>query len=262
MAIFRPELIRILFGLVIASLLAAGCASQPVKTADSDSKKQAREKFKEAMHFASLNMQKETIATMVEAIDLDPENLTYRMQLGNAYVLSNDFDNGEKTFLSILEIDKDYKPAIRELGRLAMRRKDWRKAVHYFTEDLNRPGTPMPHQIYNYLALSYYNLGMYEEAEREWLTAIEIKDHPAIRLNLALAYRDRERFNEARQSLEKALTLNPRFAQAHYEIAVLYLKEKENQKAQTHFQEVLRLAPQSQWAQSSREYLKVLQTGS
>lgn len=247
--------------LLIAGLLAlGGCATEQVQPTDAAAKKEARGKFQEAVQFGSLGMHDEMIATLIETVRLDPDNMNYRMQLGNAYVLKKDYQNAEKTFLAVLEENKDYKPAMRELGRLAMRKQDWRKAIHYFNEDLNRPGTPMPHQVYNYLALSYYNLGMFKEAESEWLKAIDIRDHAAIRLNLGLAYRDQERFREARESLEKALTLDPKFAQAHYEIAVLYLKEKNNRKASTHFNEVLRLAPQSQWAQSSREYLKVLHT--
>jgi len=256
----RFKRLRVLPWVVVCLLALGGCATEQVKPADADAKKEARTKFQEAIQFGSLGMNDEMIATLIETVRLDPDNMNYRMQLGNAYVLKKDFTNAEKTFLDVLEKNKDYKPALRELGGRARRKQDWRKAIHYFNEDLNRPGTPMPHQVYNYLALSYYNLGMFKEAESEWLKAIDIRDHAAIRLNLALAYRDRERFREARESLEKALTLDPKFAQAHYEIAVLYLKEKNNQKASIHFNEVLRLAPQSQWAQSSREYLQVLHT--
>jgi len=248
--------------LTLVGFLAAGCAGPQVQPIDSEAKKEARLKFQEALKFGNLNMKDEMIATLIEAVNLDPENMNYRLQLGDAYVMNNDFINADKVYRAILEKDSEYKPVYVKLGRLAMRKGDWRQAVHYFNEDLNRPGTPMPHQIYNYLALSYYNLGMYKEAEQEWLKALEIREHPAIRLNLALAYRDQERFKEAQASLEKALAVNPKFAQAHFEIAVLYLKESANEKAEKHFNEVLRLAPQSPWAQSSREYLKVMQTGS
>lgn len=259
----RPGYIRtfIVF-LMLAGFLAGGCASPQVQPDDADSKKTARLKFQEALNFGKLNMKEEMIATLLEVVSLDPENLNYRMHLGNAYVMNDEVENGEKTYQAILDRDKDYKPALLELGRLAMRRGNWKQATHYFNEILSRPGTPMPHQVYNYLAISYYRMGMYPEAEGEWLKALAIKEYAPIRLNLALAYRDQERFQEARASLEKAIDLDPKLAQAHYEIAILYLKESWNQKAEKHFNEVLRLAPQSQWAQSSREYLKVMQTGS
>jgi len=247
------------FGGTIIQGCATTATTDPVQ--EVDNKKLARKKFQEAREFGSLDMKEEMLAALHETVDLDPKNINYRLQLGYAYIRMEDFENAEMTFLQILEIDKNNKPALRELGILSMRKRDWQKAVYYFNEDLKNPGTPMPHQIYNYLALSYYNMGKHENAEEEWLKALHVKENAAIRLNLALAYRDRERFDDAMVSLKKALDLNPNFAQAHFEMAVLLLKKRENKKASKHFNEVLRFSPQGPWAQSSRKYIKLMQSG-
>ncbi len=264
MKVFKNRLAwcAVLF-LFFGGMVIQGCATTATTDPDSevDNKKLARKKFQEAREFGSLDMKEEMLVALKETIDLDPKNTNYRIQLGYAYVRMEDYENGEETFLQVLEIDKNNKAALRELGTLSMRKRDWEKAVHYFSEDLKKPGTHLPHQIYNYLALSYYNMGKHENAEEQWLKALNIKENAAIRLNLALAYRDRERFDDAMVSLKKALDINPKFVQAHFEMAVLLLKKRENKKASKHFNEVLRNSPQGPWAQPSRKYIKLMQSG-
>ena len=85
---------------------------------------------------------------------------------------------------------------------------------------------------------------------------MDIKDNTAIRLNLALAYRDRSKFNLPKASLEKAVKLIPRFSQVHFELAQLYIKENQKQKAKEHFKNVILYSPDIEFAKQSKEYLK------
>ena len=85
---------------------------------------------------------------------------------------------------------------------------------------------------------------------------MDIKDNAAIRLNLALAYRDGSKFDLAKASLEKAVELRPRFSQAHFELAQLYIRENKKQKAKKHFKNAILYSPSSEFAKQSTEYLK------
>ena len=85
---------------------------------------------------------------------------------------------------------------------------------------------------------------------------MDIKDNAAIRLNLALAYRDGSKFDLAKASLEKAVKLRPRFSQANFELAQIYIKEHKKQKAKEHFKNVVLYSPSSEFAKQSKEYLK------
>ena len=85
---------------------------------------------------------------------------------------------------------------------------------------------------------------------------MDIKDNAAIRLNLALAYRNGSKFDLAKGSLKKAVKLRPRFSQAHFELAQLYIKENQKQKAKEHFKNVILYSPGIEFAKQSKEYLK------
>ena len=91
---------------------------------------------------------------------------------------------------------------------------------------------------------------------RDWEKALDIKDNAAIRLNLALAYRDGSKFDLAKVSLEKAVNLRPRLSQANFELAQLYIKENKKQKTKEHFKNVILYSPGSEFAKQSKEYLK------
>ena len=71
-----------------------------------------------------------------------------------------------------------------------------------------------------------------------------------------MAYVNDERFDQAIDSLQKALSLKPRFSQAHFELAQLYLKENKKKQAIDHFQKVILYSPRGKRAKKSKEYIK------
>jgi Tfp pilus assembly protein PilF len=73
-----------------------------------------------------------------------------------------------------------------------------------------------------------------------------------------LAHVDQEKFGLAIESLGKAIALQPKFPQAHYEIALLYLKNKNLKDAKRHFKSVVIMEPNGKRANSSREYLSLI----
>lgn len=241
----------VLIGLLFAGYL-GGCVSDPAQ--------QSSKKFREGLEYASLNNKKAMIASFQEAVKLAPENEAYHLHLGMAYLLDGNLVNGENEFKQALEINRESKDAHRQLGRLYMRKGEWDRAVTHFQEDMKSPGTtPQPQRVYNWLALSFYNQGNFEEAERYWEKAIALKDNAAIRFNLALAYKDQARFDQALRSLQQAVALQLKFPRAHFEMSQLYIVSKKMDLAVEHFKTVIRQAPKSEWARLSRKYLNLIQ---
>jgi len=237
-------------------LLLSGCATSGSETTQSQ---RAKQEFDKSIQDASLGMRAKQIAHLQEAVRLSPKDLNYRLALGLVYTLTNDVEKAEQEYLQILQINAKYKPALRELGRFYLNRGDWARAEENFEGVLNGPGnTENPLQVYNWLALCYYNQQKLPEAEQTWLKAIHISENAGIRYNLALAYKEQERFDLAQESLEKAVALKPDFTQALFELAQIELKNKHLDQATKYFEEVIRLDSNGHWGESSREYLNLV----
>ena len=100
-----------------------------------------------------------------------------------------------------------------------------------------------------------YFLTEFDQAEIEWKKALNIKENAAILLNLGLAYRHRSKFKLAKDSMKKATQIKPTFAQAHFELAQLYIWENKKKKAKEHFKNAILYSPNSAFAKQSKEYL-------
>lgn len=241
---------------VFLLLVMVGCASESVK--QKDNALLAQKKFAEAIRFASLNSRPEMYASLNEAIRLDPSEPRYRWELGRAYFAEEKFDKAEKEFQQTIRLNENFSEAYKDLGRLYMRNGDLDRAVYQFKEALKKTGVAEPQQIRNWIALCYYGQDRFQDAEKEWQEALRIKENETILLNLALAYRDKEYFDKALEALTRAVQINPRFAAAHYQLAQLYLKNKNFDLASKHFELTMQLDPGGEQSKSSSEYLRLL----
>ncbi len=247
-----------LTGTLIIVLLVAGCSSTPNRE---ESQNLARKLYEEAVSLQSLKMYDEMTAKLREAVTLDPDESLYEMTLANALFFQEKLDEAELHYKQAIRINPKLTNGYRQLGRLYMQRGDWVKSESYLEDAISRPGITQPHELYNWLAVTYYAQGKFSKAEKKWQEALKIKENHEIRLNLARAYRDNELFDLAQESLEKALKIKPKSARAHYELAQLYLKKRDFPKARDSFNKVIHLDPLSEMSKSSRKYLELMPPG-
>ncbi len=244
-----------LTGVLLFGLLATGCSTTPGKE---ESQNLARKSYEEAISLQSLKLFKEMTEKLREATRFDPDEPLYQLTLADALFFQEKLDEAERHYKRAVKLNPQMVKGYRQLGRLYMHRGDWKNAEIYLEDAIARPGLVQPHELYNWLAVTYYAQGKFSDAEKKWKDALKIKDNHDIRLNLARAYRDNELFDRARESLEAALELKPKSARAHYELAQLYLKKRDFPQARQSFNQVIRLDPLSEMSKSSRKYLELM----
>ncbi len=254
--LFSSPSSRNIFSFLAFSVLliySSGCTSNK-----EDKTALGKKHYADALKFSSLNDNSKMFESLKEAVRLDPLEPNYHLTLGRNFFKEGQLDNAEQEFLQTIQIDSDYSEAYRQLGRLYMHRGEFDKAVDYLKTGLTKPKVNSPQQIQNWIAISYYALGKVDKAEEQWLNSLSVRENENIRLNLALAYRDQEKFDLAMDSLKKAVLHNPAFPLAHYHLGLLYLKNKKLRLAEDHFRKVVKLSPKSVQARASREYLSII----
>jgi tetratricopeptide (TPR) repeat protein len=103
-------------------------------------------------------------------------------------------------------------------------------------------------RAYNNLGLCFDALGQFDEAIQNFTRAIELnrrQEQPSSwpPLNLALSLISRNRLDEAVARLHEALTYNPKFPQAHYELGLVLEKEGKSKEAIAPLQRAIELDP-------------------
>ncbi len=241
--------------MVLLPLWLVACASTPDGVGQ---KANAQEKFNESLQARSLNLIDEEIAKLQEAVAFDPREPFYHMTLGDAYFSKAALDEAEQAYLNAIRADPKFFSTYRSLGRLYMVKGQWNNALFYLKRALDTPNLDSPLQVYNWIGVCHKRKGELSLAEKTWKRALDIQENSEIRFNLALAYKDGERFDLARESLNKALEMDPKMYRAHYELAQLQLKARNFQQARDHFNQVMRLEPLSRQAKGAQEYLKLI----
>jgi len=91
------------------------------------------------------------------------------------------------------------------------------------------------------LGATYYNLGFFNEAEKTLKHSQKYYNDRNIYRNLGLCYIQLERFQEAKEELKHAIYLDPKFTKAYFDLAHLYAKQEEYDKAIVEWNKILEI---------------------
>ncbi|MBI3812235.1 MAG: tetratricopeptide repeat protein [Nitrospirae bacterium] len=113
-------------------------------------------------------------------------------------------------------------------------------------------------ELHNALGVLFKRRGMLDNAIAEYTTAISLSESPSappsgrvaspeLYNNLAIAYREHGDFKKAEETYRRAITLDPKFATAYYNLGVLYdLYLNQPSDAMRNYREYEKLAGQNQ----------------
>lgn len=91
------------------------------------------------------------------------------------------------------------------------------------------------------LGATYYNLGMFEEAKNKIEQSKKYYNDYNIYRNLGLYYSQQENVIKAEKEFKYAIYLNPKFISAHSDLAYLYVKQNEYDKAIIEWNKILKI---------------------
>jgi len=217
---------RALVWVLILGLAALGaCAS----TRDEEMRRlQARSTYEQALRNLADKRLSLGLASLREAVLLDPENPLFRNTLGVVYLDMRRPADAQAEFQLAVERDPDYAEAYHNLGLAHAEQGRFAEAVGAYRKALSFPTYATPE-------VAYHNLGN--------------------------AHFRQDQLREAEEAFRAALQLEPRLIGAHYGLGLALMRVGRRDEAKVSFKTARDLDPTSAFGQAAAEALKALGDG-
>jgi type IV pilus assembly protein PilF len=243
----------LLITVLVGSLCSSAC------TLSESARKLGSYHYQMGVTYFNENNMAAALTELTEAEKSDPDNAELYNYLGMAYFNIKKFAIAEQKYLRALALKPTYAEARNNLGVNYLEMQRWNDAIHQFklvTEDIFFQQQASANIN---LGLAYFGKGDYPKALSILRSAVaNYPRDPRGRLNLGRVYFALDKFDLAIAEYKKALELNRDSANSYYNLGLAYLKTKDSRAALEAFRQVLRIAPDSEIGQLSREYMDVL----
>ena len=187
--------------------------------------------YKFALEAMRDNMFDEAKSALQRAVELRPNEPPYLLALGIAWLRKTDLFEAEKLFRRVLEIQPGNAQAQLHLGYVMLIQKKPAEA-RLWLEKSARSGLAMPELSY-YLSLVAQDQGDDQQAIALFQKAVQqLPTYVHPRIALGAIYLRLKDYVRARVELETAVKLDPEEPSGHYNLALLYARTKEPEKAQ------------------------------
>ena len=187
--------------------------------------------YKFALEAMRDNLFDEAKSGLQRAVELRPNEPSYILALGIAWLRKTDLFEAEKLFRRVLEIQPGNGLAQLHLGYIMLLQKKLPEA-RVWLEKSARSGVAIPEVPY-YLGLVAQEQGDDARAIALFQKAVQLLPsyaHP--RIALGSTYLRLKDYARAQQELEAAVKLDPDEPSGHYNLALLYARTKQPDKAQ------------------------------
>lgn len=194
-----------------------------------------------------------------KAEQLNPDDHITHYDLGLVYLSRERYDQAIQHFERAVQLKPDYAPAINSLGNAYAAKKDWDKAIQAYEKIIEDAFYGTPYFALSNMALAYYHKNDFLKAEKYFNEALKLSpDFVQALGGLGMMYNEMGRYPEALAKLSRAVQKDPKYAPLHFELGRAYRGLKNKRMAQTEFQQVLQLAPDSPLALEAQKELKKL----
>ena len=166
-----------------------------------------------------------------KALQLRPDEPSYILALGVAWLSRGDLFEAEKLFRRLIKIQPDSAIGQLHLGYVLLNQKKYQEAQLWLQKSARSP---------NAIPEVYYYLGLVAQEQNDDARAIplfektvqKLPSYPHARIALGSSYMKLKNYTRAREELETAVKLAPDEPKAHYNLALLYSRLKDPARAQ------------------------------
>ncbi|MCU0666504.1 MAG: tetratricopeptide repeat protein [Candidatus Omnitrophica bacterium] len=170
------------------------------------------------------------VASLKQAIKLDPGLFNAWAVLGKAYEASGDFINAQAAYKRSIDINPLQDSVYLDLANFYSTNKKPDQAIAVLRQALKQ--NPKFAEGYNQLGAIYFDLNNKEEAVNCFKKAIETNpEYIQGYNNLANVYNSMHKGKEAISVLQGALRIKPFYPVLHFNLAIAYLQEKDLPRA-------------------------------
>lgn len=239
--------------LLFALVLSSGCAAMEA------SRKKASYHYQMGLSFLVEGNYTRALIELTEAEKITPDDPVLLNKLGQAYFFKRRFDIAETKYLRAIELRPNYSEARNNLGATYLEMQRWDSAIKQLTLVYNDIFYQNHDTAAMNLALAYYGKGDYETALSLLRPVVAANPRsPVARMNMGRVYFADDKLGLAIQEFKKSIELNNDYARAHFNLALAFLKFQNFAAAKSEFLEVVRIEPDSELGQLSKEHLQML----
>jgi len=244
---------RIVTIIILAVALCSGCAAIEA------SKKKASYHYQMGLSFLAEGNYTRALIELTEAEKINPDDPNLLNYLGQAYFFKKKYALAEQKYLRALEYRPSFSEARNNLGVNYLEMKRWDDAIKQLTMVTNDIFYQNIDDANMNLALAYYGKGDYDSALSLLRPVVGRNPrNPIVRLNMGRVYFADDKVGLSIAEFKKSIELNKDYAKAHYNLALAYLKLQDISAAKTEFREVIRIDPDGELGQLSKEYIEMI----
>ena len=202
----------------------------------------------------------QALSELIQAAQMDPDDPVIQNNLGLAYFVRKEYALAEDHVKKALEINPRYSEARNDLGRIYIELARYDEAIHELTAVTKDLTYTVPEKAFVNLGLAYMKKGDLTNAQNNFKKSLEANSHFCPAYNYyGQALFQLQKYEAAIDAFDSALKLcNNNYDEAHYFSGLSYYKAGQPEKAEARLEEVVKLYPDSEYADKAKNMLKII----
>ena len=251
----RSRIVAVAFALAGGMLLSCSAPT-------ADMKREASARMQMGVTYLEQRNLPAAMRELTKASKLDPENPEIDMTLGLAYQKRGDLEKAEEYLRSAVRKKPDYAEAHNNLGNLLGLQGKSEEAIREYEKAVANVLYPTPEYGYYNMGREYARLKDLPRADGMYQRAIALNPSFAEAYRgLAMVQSEKGEWKEAARTLERLVDVAPSHAPGWLDLGRLYLRLKRTEEARGAFRKAMANSDDPALRAEAAKYLNVLEQG-